>query len=67
MRQIYGKAPGFPQGASGGLVIPIALAPAAHVELGLAGLQCFAVVLVALVAVVRGASLMARASSEEEG
>ncbi len=48
-------------------MIPIALALATHVELGLAGLQCFAVVLVALVAVIRGASLMARASSEEEG
>ena len=54
-------------GLAGGLVVPIALALATHVKLGLAGLQCFAVVLVTLVAVVRGASLMARASSEEEG
>ena len=48
-------------------MVPIALALATHVELGLAGLQCFAVVLLATSAIVGGASLMARASSEEEG
>ena len=48
-------------------MVPIALALATHVKLGLTGLQCLAVVLVTFVAVVRGASLMARASSEEEG
>ena len=61
------KPRGFPKGLTVGLVVPIALALADHVELGLAGLQCFAVVLVALTAGVGGASLMARASSEEEG